>query len=136
MTSPYPIIQSRMSQFGAAVLKLIPALKEAGIHASIIDQLVRSANSVGANYAEARAAESRADFVHKLQVALKEAREAMHHLETLREMRLAPQRTVTALVGVFDQFCAILYRSLMTAKRAGKIDVKGSAEHSGPDHTA
>ena len=136
MTSPYPAIQFRMSQFGAAVLKLIPALKEAGIPASVIDQLVRSSTSIGANYAEARAAESRADFVHKLQVALKEAREAMHHLGTLREMPLAPQRAVTALAGECDQFCAILYRSLMTAKGTGKGDVRGSAEHSGPGHTA
>ena len=115
-----------MSRFGAAMLKLVVPLKEAGIPASIVDQLVRSATSVGANFGEARGAESRADFTHKLQVALKESREAKHWLETLREVPVAPQRTVTALLGECDQLCAILYCSVVTAKKARKGDVSGS----------
>jgi four helix bundle protein len=99
MGSIYLQIQSRMSRFGAAALAFITPLKEVGIPASVIDQLVRSATSVGANYGEARGAESRADFLHKLQVSLKECREAKHWLEVLRETPVAPQRTVTALLG-------------------------------------
>jgi four helix bundle protein len=38
---------------------------------SIADQLLRSTTSVGANYEEARAAESKADFIHKMQISLK-----------------------------------------------------------------
>jgi four helix bundle protein len=117
-----------MSRFGAAIIKLIPALKEACIPTSVVDQLVRSATSIGANYAEARGAESHADFVHKLQVALKEARETLHHLNILREMPLAPQRSVTSLAGECDQFCAILYRSVITAKQRVKAT---STAHSG-----
>ena len=84
MGSPYLEIQARMSLFGAAMIKLIAPLKDAGIPASVIDQLVRSATSIGANFGEARGAESRKDFVHKLQIALKECREAKHWL-LLRE---------------------------------------------------
>jgi four helix bundle protein len=105
-----------MSLFGTNTLKLIAPLKEAGIPASIVDQLVRSSTSVGANFGEARGAESRADFLHKLQVALKECREAKHWLHILREMPIAPQRTITGLVNECDQLCAILYRSVVTAK--------------------
>jgi four helix bundle protein len=120
MQSTYLEIQSRMSHFGANVVKLIPALKVAGLPGSNIDQLVRSATSVGANYAEARGAESRADFIHKLQMGLKECREAKHWLDIVRQMPEAPQRTATLLLGECDELCAILYCSVVTAKRDGK----------------
>ncbi len=123
MPSPYSSIQSRMSHFAADILKLIPALREArSSRLWSIDQLVRSSLSIGSNYAEARGAESHADFVHKLHVALKEAREALHQLDVLQQMPLAPQRTVFALRGECDQFCAILYSSAVTAKRDRKGD--------------
>ena len=118
MSASYLEIQSRMSTFGAAILTLIDPLKEASIPASIIDQLVRSGTSVGANYAEARGAESRADFLHKLQLSLKECREAKYFLDVLRQNPNTPQRTLTMLLGESDEFCAILYSSLMTAKSA------------------
>ncbi len=117
MESRYLETQSRMSRFGAAVLTLVPALKKASVPASIIDQLVRSATSVGANFAEARGAESRKDFLHKLQTALKECREAKHWLTILQENPLVPQRTVTGLWSECDQLCAILYCSVVTARK-------------------
>lgn len=126
MTSSYPQIQRRMSLFGADTLRLIAPLKEAGIPASIVDQLVRSSTSVGANFGEARGAESRADFIHKLQVSLKECREAKHWLNVLREIPVAPQRTITGLLDECDQVCAILYKSVVTAKRDCKVGVNGT----------
>ena len=116
MESPYLKIQSRRSSFGSAMVNLIPKLKEAGIPASVVDQLVRSATSVGANYQEARGGESKADFLHKLQVALKECREAKHWLYVLMEIPAGPHRTVSILRGECDQLCAILYSSVITAK--------------------
>jgi four helix bundle protein len=116
MNTPYIEIQNRMSVFSAHILSLIDPLKGAHIPASTIDQLVRSGTSVGANYAEARGAESHADFLHKLQVALKECREAKYWLGVLREKPTLPQRLITELYTECDQFCAILYCSLVTAR--------------------
>jgi len=104
-----------MSRFGADSLKFIPALKQAQLPASVIDQFIRASTAVGANFAEARAAESRADFLHKLRVALKECRETKHWLEILREIPSLPQRTVTTLFSECDQRCAILYASIVTS---------------------
>src|SRR4051812_25581645 len=98
MQADYRTIQTRMTRFGGAMLPLIGPLKEAGIPASSVDQLVRCATSVGANFAEARAAESRADFIHKLQVALKECREAKHWLEIIQAMPTTCQKTVQGLL--------------------------------------
>jgi four helix bundle protein len=117
VNASYLQVQLRMSRFGADTVKFIEPLKNCGIPGFIIDQLARSATSVGANFAEARGAESRKDFIHKLQLALKECREAKHWLTILQERPLAPQRSVTSLLGECDQLCAILYTSVITAKQ-------------------
>ena len=114
-----------MSLFGAEALDLIPSLKEFGIPGSIVDQFVRSATSIGANYAEAHGAESRADFVHKLQTALKEGRETKHWLDVFQNRPQMPQRLITILFRECDQLCAILYSSVVTARRDGKVHGNG-----------
>ena len=61
------------------MMKLEVYLKEhSNCNASIINQVVRSGTSVGANIAESMHAESRADFIHKLKVAMKEADETLN----------------------------------------------------------
>src|SRR5689334_2830157 len=105
-----------MSSFGTKVIMIVPALKGAGVPGSVIDQLVRSATSVGANYGEARGAESRADFLHKLQISLKECRETKHWLATIQGIPQVPGHVINSLVGECDQLCAILYSSVKTAK--------------------
>ncbi len=111
-----------MSRFGADAIKLIPVLKEAGLPGSVIDQHVRAATSIGANYAEARGAESRADFVHKLQLALKECREVKHWLYIVSATNSASQHTLAPLLCEADQLCAILYTSVKTAKQKGDVN--------------
>jgi four helix bundle protein len=56
------------------------------VHSHIAKQLVRSATSPAANYAEARASESPRDFVHKMQVCLKELRETDVWLDFVRKL--------------------------------------------------
>ena len=121
MSSAYHEIQYRLSAFGSNLLKLIGPLKSAGVPASVIDQLVRSGTGVGANYAEARAAESPADFRHKLQVALKECRETKHWLQVVRGTTSVPQRTITEMLRESDEFCAILYSSLVTTGKLREV---------------
>jgi len=77
----------------------VEALPKNLVGRRIGDQLLRSGTAVGANYEEARAAESGSDFVHKLQLALKELRESYYWLsllakaETLSRRRLSQSRT-------------------------------------------
>ena len=61
----------------------------------ISKQLLRSGTSIGANVQEATAAESRRDFIHKMTLASKEARESMYWLRLLAESDLAPGLDVT-----------------------------------------
>jgi 23S rRNA-intervening sequence protein len=60
----------RILEYGVRIIKVVESLPKTLVGRRIGDQLLRSGTSVGANFEEAQAAESRDDFVHKLQVAL------------------------------------------------------------------
>jgi len=73
-------IAERLLDLTAAVVRLIPLLPTDVAARNAAVQLGRSISSPGANYAEARAAESRADFIHKVSIAAKEMHEASYWL--------------------------------------------------------
>lgn len=79
-------------------------------------QLIRSATSPGAHYGEARAAESRRDFIHKLQICLKELRESDVWLRYLSALRALDCKS---LRSECNELIAIFVASLKTAKRNG-----------------
>jgi four helix bundle protein len=82
----------------------------------IVEQLVRAATSTAANYAEARAAESRRDFVHKMQICLKELRETQVWLEIMRQ--LVGSDEARELARECDELTAIFVSSIKTARRS------------------
>ena len=65
-------LAERLLQYGVRIIKRVEALPKSLVGRRIGDQLLRSGMSVGAHYEEAQGAESKEDFVHKLQIALKE----------------------------------------------------------------
>ena len=79
-------LESRTRRFAVDVFKMLDALASSNSTRIISFQLGKSASSLGANYREACRAESKDDFGHKLQVALKEASESCYWLEMLLEL--------------------------------------------------
>ena len=77
------------------------------------DQLLRSATSVAANYAEASEAESTADFVHKMKVAMKELKESRVWL--VFASRLAPCEAVESLRAESRELLLMVGKSINTA---------------------
>jgi four helix bundle protein len=77
-------------------------------------QLVRSATSAAANYAEACDAESRPDFVHKLRLSLKELRETLVWLSMIRGLRRSAE--CDALITECNELVSILVASARTAQ--------------------
>ena len=71
--------------FGVNILKMTDGLKG---HYSLINQLERSATSIGANIREAKYAQSKADFISKLQIALKECYETEYWLELMQKAEI------------------------------------------------
>jgi len=108
-------LAERLLNYGAQTIALVNALPKTHVCFRIGDQLLRSGTAVGAHYEEA-GAESRADFVHKLQLALKEVRESRYWLRLLGHARVAASPTLAALVDEATQLHAILSKCVATAK--------------------
>ncbi len=84
-TNPYRDLELRTTTFAKQIIQLCKILPQNVINRRLIDQIVRSAGSVGANYREANEAISKKDFMHRLRIARKEAKETAHWLELIAE---------------------------------------------------
>ena len=112
--------RERCLVFSVGVAKTIEVLPRTATGKHVADQLLRSGTSIGANVHEARGAESRADFIHKMQLALKETRETYYWLGFIERTELSKQATLPALLKECDEIAAILARSVLTAKQNGQ----------------
>lgn len=80
-------------------------------------QYLRAASSVGANIEEAQAGESRGDFVHKLGIAQKEARESLYWLRVLAESNLVPRRRLQLLTRETEELLNVITSIILNTKR-------------------
>jgi four helix bundle protein len=86
-------------------------------------QLIRSCTSPAANYAEARGAESRRDFIHKMQICVKELRETSIWLRFAQ--RLSDRKSdVRRLTAECDELISIFVSSINTAKTTSGRQVR------------
>src|SRR6516164_7284863 len=86
-------IAQRLLDYGVRVIRLAQSLLKNATGRHVAGQLLRAGTSAGANYEEARGAESRADFIHKLGIAWKEMRESRYWLRLIhRAALLTPKR--------------------------------------------
>lgn len=110
-------LDERLLAYAARVIRLVSSLPKTLVCRRIGDQLLRSATSVGANYQEAQAGESRDDFVHKLQVGLKELRESRYWLKLLAAAEIQPTARLKPILDESGELCRILSKSVATAKK-------------------
>ncbi len=89
-------------------------------HYSLVNQLERAATSIGANIHEANYAQSRADFVSKLQIALKECFETEYWLELFEKSGLMDAEVAKDLYNKCGTLRRILVASINTAKNNNK----------------
>ena len=87
----YDLVE-RTATFGEDIIDFVQTLDRGEINKPLISQLIRSGTSVGANYMEADAGESKKDFEHKLGIARKEAKETMHWLRMIARANPAKQQ--------------------------------------------
>jgi four helix bundle protein len=113
-------LSDRFLDFAARVIKLVTALPKNQVGRHVAGQLLRSGTSIGSNYEEARGAESRADFVHRLSISWKEARESWYWLRLVDRAQLMKPIRVAKLLQEANEISAILGKSLATAKNSSK----------------
>lgn len=71
-------LEERTATFGEEAIEFAKSLPKNAINLPLISQLIRAATSIGANYMEADAAESKKDFRHKIAICKKESKETKH----------------------------------------------------------
>ena len=112
------VIEAKSFRFAVRVVRLCRHLREKKREYILTKQLLRSGTSIGANVAEAQQAQSRADFISKLSIALKEAVETDYWLRLLKE---AEYLTETEFSSIYSD-CKELEKLLTSIIKTTKID--------------
>jgi four helix bundle protein len=112
-------LQDRFIDYAVRIITLSEALPETKAGKHVSSQILRSGTSPAPNYGEAQSAESTADFVHKLKVALKELRETEIWLKIIAKASMIESESQLApLLQETDELIAILFKSVATAKKS------------------
>jgi four helix bundle protein len=119
-----PDLTERLLNYVVRIVKLVESLPPTTAGKRIGDQLLRSGTSSGANPEEAQAAESGNDFVHKLQIALKEIRESNYWLRVLSKSDGVSPERLSGLIDESNQLKAILSKPVATAKGKSKTKLE------------
>ena len=115
-------IQDRTLSFAVRVVKLCKFLSEHnGVTRVLYKQLIRSGTSIGANVREAQSAQSDRDFLHKLEIALKEARETEYWLILIVQADLVKEQRIKLLRQECEEIIKILV--VITKKIKQKIQM-------------
>jgi len=109
-------IQERTFRFAVRVVKMTNCLPRTSAGIEVGRQVVRSATSIGANVEEADAAESKQDFIHKMGIAHKEARETRYWLRIV-QAALLDNDEVRGLAQESDELVRILYTIIENARK-------------------
>ena len=120
MTKEKPFdIKERTFGFGVRIVRLVNTLPRSIAGGKVAEQLVKSGTSIGANVEEADGAESKRDFVHKMSIARKEARETRYWLRIVRATGLSKDtQEVGYLLQESDELVRILSAIIKSAKRS------------------
>ncbi len=87
-----------------------------GVARTLAQQLLRLGTSIGANVEEAQAAQSKADFISKLMIALKESRETRYWLRLLVASEIVPQERISQLQTEAEELTKILSAIIISTK--------------------
>jgi len=109
-------LEERLINFAVRIIKIADALPRSATGTHIASQPLRSGTSPAPNYAEARSAESRADFIHKLKVALKELNETRVWLRMITLSSLIEDDRLSEVRDENQQLCKVINASITTAK--------------------
>ena len=114
-------LEERLIDFAVRIIRMIEDLPNTKVGNHIAGQLLRCGTSPAPNYGEAQAAESRADFIHKMKVCLKELRETgVWLLMIVRAKLITPTSKLDPLIQENNELISIFVTSIRTAKKGNK----------------
>jgi len=110
----YPL-EKRTEEFSRELIRLCKAVKTDIVNSKIIDQLIRSGTSIGANYTEANNASSKKDFKNKIFICKKESQETKYWLKLLKECQ-PNNLVIDKLSQECHEFNLIFQKIILTMK--------------------
>ena len=117
-SSQSPGIVERTVQYSLEVIRLYRKLEWDSVGRILGKQLLRAATSIGANVHEAQGGQSRADFISKMSIAYKEARESVYWLRLIHDAQVGNENDVEPIQDETNQLVRILSSILLTAKQS------------------
>ena len=111
------LIQNKSYAFAIRMVKLFQHLSKKKNEFVLSNQLLRSGTSIGANVEESIGGQSRADFIAKMSIAYKEARETLYWLRLLHDTHYLSPTEFQSLFTDADELCRILSSILTTTKK-------------------
>ena len=116
--SPPYDLEDRLLDYGAAIINLTRKLTADYAERHVGNQLLRSGTAPVSHHGEAQAAESPADFIHKMRLALKELRESDRWLKLIQRAAMMPgSEALPKLLDETDQLIRIFVASIHTAEK-------------------
>jgi len=114
-------LEERLIDFAVRIIRIAESLPQTKVGIHIAGQLIRCGTSPAPNYGEAQSAESRADFIHKMKVSLKELRETrVWLLIIVRAKLIKPASKLEPLIEEDNELISIFVTSIKTAKKRKK----------------
>ena len=110
------LILDKSFQFALHIMKLYAHLKRSKVERDLILQLLRSGTSIGANVEEAIGGSSGKDFIHKLEIAYKEARESKYWLKLFMEGNWIENKIAISFIKDREEIIKILTAILNSSK--------------------
>ena len=128
-------LEERLIKFSVTVMEIANEVpnKKAGNH--LAGQLIRSGTSVSLNYGEAQSGESRRDFIHKMQIVLKELRESYVCLKIINSAKLfKTNKKVEMAIQENNELISIFVKSVETAQKntISEVTTRSDTEQSLP----
>ena len=116
MTQDNPLIENRAYLFALRIVKAYKYLTRQQSEFVLSKQMLRSGTSIGAMMREAKYAQSRADFVGKVSIALKETNETLYWIELLHDSEYIDDITFESIHNEADEITSILASIVKTTK--------------------
>lgn len=106
-SKPYNL-EERTLEFSKQIIQLCKKLPKNTINFKMIDQLIRSATSIGANYREANETDTKKDFKNRIRIAKKEAKETIYWLQLLIETNQYLKNEISIILNESEELMKIL----------------------------
>ncbi|KAA6301405.1 MAG: hypothetical protein EZS26_002392 [Candidatus Ordinivivax streblomastigis] len=113
------VIKGKSFEFAVRIINLYKYLNTNKKELILSKQILRSGTSIGANVEEAIAGQSKKDFVAKLSISLKEAKETHYWLRLLSRCEYIDEQMFNSIINDCDEIIVILTRILQTSRKNG-----------------